>query len=146
MRFEDFFDFSFVTIIVYGIILLIWALIPPINKTIHKKDFIRYWSVWGMLYWILSVIVYEISKILGFYNNIAEWFLLSIISCVISVIYFMVLRFFSRQEIIKQSLSKNEKIGIVIVSFIHFLISPPPSVAFFYIINRAVKFLIRSLI
>ena len=98
-----------------------------------------------MIYWIAVVLFWIFFKGLGVYS-IYEWlefYLLSIIPCIISVIYFIIFRFFSSQEILKESLSKNEKVGIAIASFLHFLLSPIPSLAFFYIIQRLVSFLVR---
>ena len=135
---SNFIDFTLSTIILYGIVLLIWTVIPRVNKTICKKDFITYWSIYSISCWVLAIIFLKISK-----NYIAEWFALSIIAYIASIIYFIGFRFWNDKKIIKESLSKNEKIGIFITSFIHFLISPIPSLAFFYIISRIVEFLIK---
>lgn len=128
--------------ILYGFVLFIWNFIKPVYIVLHKKDFIKYWNICSVLYWIVTLITWKIYKILKIYPSF-NWPLLSIIFCLISNIYFIVFRYFSHQEIIKESISKNEKIGIAIVSLIHFLLSPIPSQAFFYIIQRLVSFLVR---
>ena len=141
----SFLEFIFYVVALYGIALLVWSVIPRVNTIIHKKDFTKYWSIYSVIYWIAVVLFWIFFKGLGVYS-IYEWlefYLLSIIPCIISVIYFIIFRFFSSQEILKESLSKNEKVGIAIASFLHFLLSPIPSLAFFYIIQRLVSFLVR---
>ena len=128
-----FLEFIFYTIVLYSIALLVWSMIPRVNMVMHKKDFIKYWSIYSVAYWIVAVLFWIFFKSLRVYS-IYEWlgfYLIFIILCIISVIYFAIFRFFSSQEIIKESLSKNEKIGIAMVSLLHFLLSPIPSLAFF---------------
>lgn len=140
-----FLEFIFYTIVLYSIALLVWSMIPRVNMVMHKKDFIKYWSIYSVAYWIVAVLFWIFFKSLRVYS-IYEWlgfYLIFIILCIISVIYFAIFRFFSSQEIIKESLSKNEKIGIAMVSLLHFLLSPIPSLAFFYIIQRLLSFLVR---
>ena len=109
--------------VLYGFMLLIWTLIRPGYRACHKKDFLKWWNICSMLYWILTIIIWGICKILGIYPFF-NLLLLSIASCVVSNIYFIVFRFLSNQKTSQKSsaeyLSKNEKIGVVIVSFIHF--------------------------
>lgn len=141
----SFLEFIFYVVVLYGIALLVWSVIPRANIVIHKKDFVKYWSIYSVIYWIVAVLFWIFFKSLGAYS-IYEWlefYLLFIIPCIISVIYFIIFRFCSSQEIIKESLSKNEKVGIAIAGFLHFLLSPVPSLAFFYIIQRLVSFLVR---
>ena len=141
----SFLEFIFYVVALYGIALLVWSVIPRVNTIIHKKDFTKYWSIYSVIYWIAVVLFWIFFKGLGVYS-IYEWlefYLLFIIPCIISVIYFIIFRFFSSQEILKESLSKNEKVGIAIAGFLHFLLSPIPSLAFFYIIQRLVSFLVR---
>lgn len=140
-----FLEFIFYTIVLYGIALLVWSVIPRVNMVMHKKDFIKYWSICSVAYWIVAVLFWIFFKSLRVYS-IYEWlgfYLVFIILCIVSVIYFAIFRFFSNQEIIKESLSKNEKIGIAMISFLHFLLSPILSLAFFYIIQRLLSFLVR---
>ena len=127
----SFLEFIFYTIVLYGIALLVWSVIPRVNTIIHKKNFTKYWSIYSVIYWIVAVLFWIFFKSLGAYS-IYEWlefYLLFIIPCIISVIYFIIFRFFSSQEILKESLSKNEKVGIAIASLIHFFIAPVFSVA-----------------
>lgn len=141
----SFLGFIFYVVVLYGIALFVWSVIPRVNTIMHKKDFTKYWSIYSVIYWIAIVLFWTFFKSLGVYN-IYEWlgiYLLFIIPCIISVIYFIIFRFFSSQEILKESLSKNEKVGISIASFLYFLLSPIPSLAFFYIIQRLVSFLVR---
>lgn len=119
--------------VLYGLMLFIWVLIKPVYRVLHKKDFIKYWNIDSVVYWILVVIAWGIYKLLGLYPFF-DWLLLSIVPCVISNIYFMVFRFFSNQEIIEETLSKNEKKGIVVASFIHFLIAPAFVVGFLFLL------------
>ncbi|OBV28916.1 hypothetical protein BKN38_04850 [Helicobacter sp. CLO-3] len=156
----DFLDFIFFTILLYGLVLLIWSIIPQVKKCLFKKDFIRYWSICGILYWILAAIFWKIYAGLKISSGIFRWlewseyFLFSIVLCVVSIIYFMIFRFFSDYKTSQKTsqkpdtkyLSKNEKIGVVIASFIHFLISPIPSMAFYYIICRIISFLLKNIL
>ena len=115
--------------ILYGFVLFIWIFIKPIYIVLHNKDFLKYWNIYGVSYWISTLIVWKIYKILKIYTFF-DLLLLSIVFCFISNIYFIIFRFFSKQEVIKETLSKKQKIGIAIASFIHFLISPIFCVAF----------------
>ena len=115
--------------ILYGFVLFIWIFIKPIYIVLHNKDFLKYWNIYGVSYWISTLIVWKIYKILKIYTFF-DLLLLSIVFCFISNIYFIIFRFFSKQEVIKETLSKKQKIGIAIASFIHFLISPVFCVAF----------------
>lgn len=141
----SFLEFIFYVVVLYGIALLVWSVIPRVNMVMHKKDFIKYWGIYSVVYWIVAVLFWSFFKSLKVYS-IYEWlgfYLIFIILCIVSVIYFAIFKFFSNQEIIKKPLSKNEKIGIAMVSFLHFLLSPIPSLAFFYIIQRLMSFLVR---
>ena len=116
--------------ILYGFVLFIWNFIKPVYMVLHKKDFIKYWNIYSISYWIVGLSILYISKI--FKIQLADWFAffpIAILYILISNIYFIVFRFFSSQEILKESLSKNEKVGIAIVSLIHFFIAPVFSVA-----------------
>lgn len=110
--------------ILYGFVLFIWNFIKPVYMVLHKKDFIKYWSICSVSYWIVSLSILYLSKI--FKIQLADWFAffpIAILYILISNIYFLVFRFFSSQEISKESLSKNEKVGIAIASLIHFFIA-----------------------
>ena len=116
--------------VLYGFVLFIWNFIKPVYIILHKKDFIKYWSIYSVSYWIVGLSILYLSKI--FKIQFADWFAffpIAILYILISNIYFIVFRFFSSQEILKESLSKNEKVGIAIVSLIHFFIAPVFSVA-----------------
>ncbi|OBV28918.1 hypothetical protein BKN38_04860 [Helicobacter sp. CLO-3] len=129
--------------VLYGFMLLIWTLIRPGYRACHKKDFLKWWNICSVLYWILIIIAWKIYEILGIYPFF-DWLSLCIGPCVVSNIYFMVFRFFSSmvsrffsnivfrffsdqktsqkpgQKPNTKYLSKNEKIEVVIASFIHF--------------------------
>lgn len=132
-------DVIFSILVGYGAILFIWLAIKPIYKTIHKKDFIRYWGVCSIAYWILTIVLWKIYKFFKLDALIFEVWALSIVFCIVSVVYFMVFRFLSHQEIIKESLSKKEKIGIILASFIHFLISPILTIPIVIILSEAIR-------
>ncbi len=106
---SSFLEFIFYTIVLYGIVLLIWSVISRVNAIIHKKDFIKYWSIYSVAYWIVAILFWSFFKSLGIYS-IYEWltlYLISIILCIVSVIYFAIFRFFGDQKNIKESLSNK---------------------------------------
>ena len=58
--------------ILYGFALFIWNFIKPVYMVLHKKDFIKYWSICSVSYWIVSLSILYLSQI--FKIQLADWF------------------------------------------------------------------------
>ena len=48
--------------ILYGFVLFIWNFIKPIYMVLHKKDFIKYWDIYSVVYWIITLIAWKIIR------------------------------------------------------------------------------------
>ncbi|WP_165815644.1 hypothetical protein, partial [Helicobacter cinaedi] len=68
----SFLEFIFYVVVLYGIALLVWSVIPRVNTIIHKKDFIKYWGIYSVVYWIVAVLFWSFFKSLKVYS-IYEW-------------------------------------------------------------------------